>query len=47
MVAAATPEMPILFVETGFHFPDTLAYRDRLIAEWGLDVRSLTAKVWT
>ncbi len=45
MIAAATPDMPILFLDTGFHFPDTLAYRDRLMAEWGLDVRSLTAKI--
>jgi phosphoadenosine phosphosulfate reductase len=45
MIAVVTPDMPILFLDTGFHFPDTLAYRDRLMTEWGLDVRSLTAKI--
>jgi phosphoadenosine phosphosulfate reductase len=28
----------VLFLETGFHFPETLAFRDRLVSEWGIEV---------
>jgi phosphoadenosine phosphosulfate reductase len=28
----------VLFLETGFHFPETLAFRDKLIEEWGIEV---------
>ena len=42
MVAAVDRATPVLFLETGKHFPETLRYRDRLIAALGLaDVRSL------
>ena len=30
--------VPVLFLETGFHFPETLQYRDQLVREWGIDV---------
>src|SRR5690606_39500867 len=30
MISEAVPEMPVLFIDTGFHFPETLAYRDEL-----------------
>lgn len=43
LVAAVDPALPVLFLETGKHFPETLAYRDTLIAHLGLkDVRNLT-----
>lgn len=42
MIAQAAPEMPIFFLDTGFHFPETLLFRDRLIDDWGLNVRTLT-----
>ncbi|GAN52798.1 phosphoadenylyl-sulfate reductase [Tanticharoenia sakaeratensis] len=36
-------DVPVLFLETGKHFPETLAYRDTLVARLGLrDVRSIT-----
>lgn len=41
MIATTTPDLPVLFLDTGFHFPETLAYRERLTAELGLDVRVL------
>lgn len=42
LVAQVDPATPVLFLETGKHFPETLAYRDRLIAHLGLkDVRNL------
>ena len=30
MVAAIDPATPVLFIDTGRHFDETLAYRDRL-----------------
>lgn len=41
LIARVAPEMEILFLDTGFHFPETLAYRDRLTRELGLRVRVL------
>lgn len=32
------PGVPVLFLETGFHFPETLAFRDELVRTWGLNV---------
>ena len=36
LVAAIDPATPVLFLETGKHFPETLAYRDLLIERLGL-----------
>ncbi|MGH7088029.1 MAG: phosphoadenosine phosphosulfate reductase family protein, partial [Stellaceae bacterium] len=42
MVANIDPALPILFLDTGKHFPETIAYRDALVARLGLaGVRSL------
>lgn len=42
IVAKIAPDTPVIFLETGKHFPETLAYRDQLVAELGLtDVRSV------
>ncbi len=30
--------VPVLFLQTGFHFPETLAFRDRVVSAWGLDL---------
>jgi phosphoadenosine phosphosulfate reductase len=41
-VAAIDATTPVLFVDTGRHFPETIDYRDRLIAHLGLSgVRSV------
>ena len=36
MVAKIDPYTPVVFLETWKHFPETLAYRDKLISELGL-----------
>ena len=36
LIASVAPATPVLFLDTGKHFPETLAYRDRLIARLGL-----------
>lgn len=38
---ALSPDLPVLFLETGYHFPETLAFRDRLQALWGLNIVNL------
>lgn len=35
------PEMPVLFIDTGSHFPETLAYRDLLAERLGLHLVSI------
>ncbi len=43
LIAQIDPAVPVLFLDTGKHFPETLAYRDRLAALLGLsDLRSIT-----
>lgn len=44
MLLEHKPEIPVLFLETGYHFPETLAYRDKLTAEWKLNLFNLEAK---
>lgn len=36
LVAAVDPAVPVLFLDTGRHFAETLAYRDTLVARLGL-----------
>ncbi len=36
LIASIDPATPVLFLETGKHFPETLAYRDLLIERLGL-----------
>jgi phosphoadenosine phosphosulfate reductase len=38
------PDIPVLFLETGYHFPETLAYRDEISAKWNLNLQNLSAK---
>lgn len=49
IVAEAAPDMPVLFLETGKHFPETLAYRAELARFLGLnnvqDVRPAASEV--
>ncbi len=39
------PDIPVLFLETGYHFPETIAYRDKLTAEWNLNLINLSSKM--
>ena len=36
MVSQVDPKTPVVFVDTGQHFPETLRYRDELCARFGL-----------
>ena len=35
------PAIPVLFLDTGYHFAETYAYRDRIAEEWGLNLTNL------
>lgn len=37
------PRIPVLFLETGYHFPETYAYRDQLASDWNLNLVNLQA----
>jgi phosphoadenosine phosphosulfate reductase len=38
------PNIPVLFLDTGYHFAQTYAYRDKMAREWNLNVQNLAAK---
>jgi len=44
MLREIQPDIPVLFLDTFHHFPQTLAYRDELSARWGLNLINLRAK---
>jgi phosphoadenosine phosphosulfate reductase len=44
MIREARPDIPVLFLDTFHHFPETLTYRDELSARWGLHLINLRAK---
>ena len=31
-------DVPVIFLETGYHFPALIEYRDRLASEWGINL---------
>lgn len=41
LALAFDAQIPILFLDTGYHFPETYAYRDRIANEWGLNLINL------
>jgi phosphoadenosine phosphosulfate reductase len=38
------PEIPVLFLDTGYHFAETYAYRDKMQRDWHLNLVNLAAK---
>jgi phosphoadenosine phosphosulfate reductase len=38
------PWIPVLFLETGYHFPETHSYRDRIAQEWSLNLVNVIPK---
>jgi len=43
MLSRSLPQVPILFLDTGFHFPETLAYKDQLVSQLGLNIQVIEA----
>ncbi|MDP9343824.1 MAG: phosphoadenylyl-sulfate reductase [Actinomycetota bacterium] len=44
MAVAIRPDVPVLFLETGFHFAETLAFKEKLSEELGLNVIDLVGE---
>jgi phosphoadenosine phosphosulfate reductase len=38
MLREHLPRVPVIFLETGYHFPELIAYRDRMVVEWDLNL---------
>tara|TARA_Y100000034_G_scaffold128614_1_gene183559 strand:+ start:543 stop:1247 length:705 start_codon:yes stop_codon:yes gene_type:complete len=45
LISEVVPEVPVLFVDTGFHFPETLEFRDQIVEKFGLNLRVLFPKI--
>ncbi len=45
LVIAQRPDIPVLFLETGYHFPETYAYRDQMTERLGLNLVNLASKM--
>src|SRR3569832_2943206 len=46
VLSRARPEQTVLFIAAGFHFPETLAYKDYLIERFGPSVRDERHEEW-
>jgi phosphoadenosine phosphosulfate reductase len=44
MATATSPDIPVLFLETGFHFAETIAFKTRLAERLGLNVVDLVGE---
>ncbi len=42
MLISRRPQIPVLFLDTGYHFKQTMEYRDQLAAAWNLNLINLT-----
>ncbi len=45
MIGRVCPELPIIFIDTGFHFTETLAFRDALRARYHLNIVAVHAQI--
>ncbi len=41
MATRILPDLPIFFIDTGYHFWETLMFREKVAAEWGLNILDL------
>jgi phosphoadenosine phosphosulfate reductase len=41
MLRKRIPDVPVLFLDTGYHFAETYEYRDRMASAWKLNLRNL------
>jgi len=38
LISIVCPKLPVVFIDTGFHFPETLAFKNDLQARFGLNI---------
>ncbi|MBN1271961.1 MAG: phosphoadenylyl-sulfate reductase [Candidatus Aminicenantes bacterium] len=41
MIRDKTFDFPVFFIDTGFHFPETIAFKNRLVREWKLNIHTI------
>ncbi len=44
LVREVLPDVPVLFLETGYHFPEVYKYRDEMTARYNLNLVNVTAR---
>lgn len=47
MLRQRVPDVPVLFLDTGYHFKETYEYRDRMTAAWKLNLVNLVPELTT
>lgn len=45
MLIARQPRIPVLFLDTGYHFAETYLYRDQIASRWNLNLVNLLPKL--
>jgi phosphoadenosine phosphosulfate reductase len=45
LVTRQRPDIPVLFLDTGYHFAETYAYRDRMAAQFNLNLVNLQPRM--
>ena len=45
MLIQRRPKIPVVFLDTGYHFPQTYTYRDQVAARWNLNLLNLRPKL--
>ena len=44
LLRSIAPDIPVLFLDTVHHFPETYTYRDAMVERWGLNLVTLVAE---
>ena len=45
MVQKTLPDVPVVFLDTGYHFAEVYQYRDRMATEWRMNLTSLLPEI--
>jgi phosphoadenosine phosphosulfate reductase len=45
MVREVYPEVPVIFLDTGYHFAETYTYRDRMAEDWRLNLVNILPEI--
>lgn len=45
LIGQVRPDLPVIFLDTGYHFPETIAYRDQLVQQFGLTLRVVRSEM--
>lgn len=45
LISKHIPRVPVIFLDTGFHFPETIAFKEQLTEQFGLNVIDVTNKM--